>query len=134
MAPSLTTGVATTSAAVPNTWSAGARVQITGVTTEGSIYNVAGTESGTISQIASVGTNSFTYYTNGTPSTTSTGTFTAKKYVASDTNAWTISSGTWSVSGVMGVIHDVPSCAELIQRIVGDANEIIRKRLAGMAA
>ncbi len=45
-----------------------------------------------------------------------------------------IEAGTWSASGVMGVIHDVPSCAELIQRIVGDANDIIRKRLAAIVA
>ena len=32
---------------------------------------------------------------------------------------------------VQGLIHDVPSCKELIDRIMGDANAIIRKRLEG---
>jgi nitronate monooxygenase len=34
----------------------------------------------------------------------------------------------------MGLIHDVPTCAELIERIVADATEIIRKRLPAMVA
>jgi nitronate monooxygenase len=34
----------------------------------------------------------------------------------------------------MGLIHDVPTCAELIERIVADATEIIRKRLHAMVA
>jgi len=33
---------------------------------------------------------------------------------------------------VQGLIHDVPTCAELIERIVRDAEAIIRGRLAGM--
>ncbi|MDB5970415.1 MAG: nitronate monooxygenase [Hydrocarboniphaga sp.] len=33
---------------------------------------------------------------------------------------------------VQGLIHDVPTCAELIQRIVRDAEAIIRQRLAGL--
>lgn len=45
-----------------------------------------------------------------------------------------IEAGTWSASGVMGLIHDVPSCEELIQRIVKDATEIIQKRLPVMVA
>ena len=32
---------------------------------------------------------------------------------------------------VQGLIHDVPSCKELIERIVGDAEQIIRGRLGG---
>jgi NAD(P)H-dependent flavin oxidoreductase YrpB (nitropropane dioxygenase family) len=35
---------------------------------------------------------------------------------------------------VQGLIYDVPTCAELIQRIVADAEAIIRQRLAGMVA
>lgn len=34
---------------------------------------------------------------------------------------------------VQGLIHDVPTCAELIGRIVRDASELIRGRLAGLA-
>jgi NADH:quinone reductase (non-electrogenic) len=45
-----------------------------------------------------------------------------------------LDAGTWSASGVMGLIHDVPTCAELIERIVADATEIIRKRLPAMVA
>jgi nitronate monooxygenase len=45
-----------------------------------------------------------------------------------------LDAGTWSSSGVMGLIHDVPTCAELIERIVADATEIIRKRLPAMVA
>jgi nitronate monooxygenase len=45
-----------------------------------------------------------------------------------------IEAGTFSASAVMGLIHDVPSCAELIQRIVSEAEEIMRKRLPAMAA
>ncbi len=45
-----------------------------------------------------------------------------------------LSSGIWSAGMVMGLIHDIPSCAELIQRIVGDAEAIIRERLDGMLA
>jgi NADH:quinone reductase (non-electrogenic) len=35
---------------------------------------------------------------------------------------------------VQGLIHDVPTCAELIGRIMADAEEIVRGRLAGMAS
>jgi NADH:quinone reductase (non-electrogenic) len=45
-----------------------------------------------------------------------------------------LDAGVWSSSGVMGLIHDVPSCAELIERIVADATEIIRKRLPAMVS
>ena len=40
--------------------------------------------------------------------------------------------GVWSAGMVQGLIHDVPSCAELIGRIVADAEAIIGSRLAGM--
>jgi NAD(P)H-dependent flavin oxidoreductase YrpB (nitropropane dioxygenase family) len=42
--------------------------------------------------------------------------------------------GIWSAGMVQGLIHDIPSCAELVARIVGEAEEIIGKRLTGMRA
>ena len=42
--------------------------------------------------------------------------------------------GIWSAGMVQGLIHDIPSCAELVARIVGEAEEIIGKRLSGMRA
>ena len=41
--------------------------------------------------------------------------------------------GAWSCGMVAGLIHDVPSCKELIDRIMREADEIIGKRLAGFA-
>ena len=38
--------------------------------------------------------------------------------------------GIWSAGTVMGLIKDVPTCKELIERIVGEAEEMIRGRLA----
>ena len=43
-----------------------------------------------------------------------------------DTNA-----GAWSCGMVAGLIHDIPSCQELIDRIMAEAKTIIRKRLEG---
>jgi nitronate monooxygenase len=40
--------------------------------------------------------------------------------------------GIWSAGQVQGLIHDVPSCAELISRIVREAETIIGNRLDGM--
>ncbi|MDZ4361126.1 MAG: nitronate monooxygenase family protein [Variovorax sp.] len=40
--------------------------------------------------------------------------------------------GAWSCGMVAGLIHDVPSCAELIDRIMAQADELITRRLAGM--
>ena len=40
--------------------------------------------------------------------------------------------GAWSVGMVVGLIHDVPSCKELVDRIMSEAESIIAKRLAGM--
>jgi NADH:quinone reductase (non-electrogenic) len=40
--------------------------------------------------------------------------------------------GIWSAGQVQGLIHDVPTCADLIHRIVADAEAIIRGRLEGM--
>ena len=42
--------------------------------------------------------------------------------------------GIWSAGQVQGLIRDVPTCAELIGRIVAEAEEIIRGRLEGMIA
>ena len=46
------------------------------------------------------------------------------------TGDWT--DGIWSAGQVQGLIHDIPSCAELINRMIGDAEKIIRNRLGGM--
>jgi nitronate monooxygenase len=40
--------------------------------------------------------------------------------------------GIWSAGMVQGLIHDIPSCEELISRIVAEAEQIIRGRLGGM--
>jgi nitronate monooxygenase len=40
--------------------------------------------------------------------------------------------GVWSAGQVQGLIHDIPSCQELVSRIVGEAEEIIRGRLGRM--
>jgi nitronate monooxygenase len=39
--------------------------------------------------------------------------------------------GAWSCGMVAGLIHDVPTVKELIDRIMREADEIISKRLAG---
>ena len=39
--------------------------------------------------------------------------------------------GAWSCGMVAGLIHDVPTCQELIDRIMKEADEIIDKRLSG---
>ena len=40
--------------------------------------------------------------------------------------------GVWSCGMVAGLIHDIPTCAELIGRIMSEADEIIRGRLEGL--
>jgi nitronate monooxygenase len=42
--------------------------------------------------------------------------------------------GAWSCGMVAGLIHDIPSCKELIERLVSEAEDIIRKRLEGFLA
>ena len=42
--------------------------------------------------------------------------------------------GAWSCGMVAGLIHDVPTCKELIDRIMAEADALIGQRLAGMAA
>jgi nitronate monooxygenase len=39
--------------------------------------------------------------------------------------------GAWSCGMVVGLIHDIPTCKELIDRIMKEANEIIHQRLTG---
>ena len=41
--------------------------------------------------------------------------------------------GAWSCGMVAGLIHDIPTCKELIDRIMAEAEEIIGRRLAGLA-
>ena len=41
--------------------------------------------------------------------------------------------GAWSCGLVAGLIHDIPTCQELIDRIMNEANGIIRERLAKFA-
>ena len=42
--------------------------------------------------------------------------------------------GVWSCGMVAGLIHDVPTVKELIDRIMREADQIIQQRLAGMSA
>ena len=42
--------------------------------------------------------------------------------------------GAWSCGMVAGLIHDIPTCKELIDRIMADAEAIIRRRLTGLLA
>ncbi len=41
--------------------------------------------------------------------------------------------GAWSCGMVAGLINDIPTCQELIDRIMAEAEGIIRQRLAGLA-
>ena len=43
----------------------------------------------------------------------------------------TMDAGAWSCGMVAGLIHDIPTCQELIDRIMAEAEAIIGKRLAG---
>lgn len=40
--------------------------------------------------------------------------------------------GAWSCGMVAGLINDIPTCEELISRIMADAEQMIRQRLTGM--
>ena len=42
--------------------------------------------------------------------------------------------GAWSCGMVAGLINDIPTCKELIDRIMAEADAIIHKRLAGFAS
>ena len=40
-----------------------------------------------------------------------------------------VDGGIWSAGMIQGLIHDIPSCLDLVSRIVHEAEEIIRRRL-----
>jgi nitronate monooxygenase len=42
-----------------------------------------------------------------------------------------MNAGAWSCGMVAGLIHDIPSVGELIDRIMSEAEEIINRRLRG---
>ena len=42
--------------------------------------------------------------------------------------------GAWSTGMVAGLIHDIPTCKDLVERIVNGAEEIIKERLASLVA
>jgi nitronate monooxygenase len=42
--------------------------------------------------------------------------------------------GAWSCGMVAGLIHDIPTCKQLIDRIMSEATALIRERLEGMLA
>ncbi|MDH3208620.1 MAG: nitronate monooxygenase, partial [Gemmatimonadota bacterium] len=42
--------------------------------------------------------------------------------------------GAWSCGMVAGLIHDIPTCKELIDRIMAEAEALIRSRLDGLLA
>lgn len=43
-----------------------------------------------------------------------------------------INDGIWTVGQVIGLIDDIPTCEELLQRIVSEARSILSDRIAGM--
>lgn len=43
-----------------------------------------------------------------------------------------LDAGAWSCGMVAGLINDIPTCKELIERIVGEAEDIITGRLASI--
>ena len=42
----------------------------------------------------------------------------------------TMDAGAWSCGMVAGLIHDIPTCKELIDRIIQDAEDIINRQTA----
>ena len=46
----------------------------------------------------------------------------------------TMDAGAWSCGMVAGLIHDIPTCSDLVERIVSDAEEIIKARLSEFVA
>ncbi|MGV2981804.1 NAD(P)H-dependent flavin oxidoreductase [Camelimonas sp. ID_303_24] len=42
--------------------------------------------------------------------------------------------GAWSCGMVVGLIHDIPTCQQLVDTIMADAEGLIRQRLAGLVA
>jgi len=62
-----------------------------------------------------------------------------RQYVAGAQNRKVLQEGemdaaAWSCGMVAGLIHDIPTCKELIDRIMSEADQIITKRLEGMRA
>lgn len=62
-------------------------------------------------------------------------------YALTGAARWMEAFGTGEVEGaafpagmVVGLIHDLPSCAELIRRIMGEAQDILGRRLYGLVA
>ena len=49
-------------------------------------------------------------------------------------NTGDLSKGVFWAGMIQGLIHDIPTCQQLIDRIVGDAKAIVKSRLAGMLA
>ncbi|WKD57165.1 Nitronate monooxygenase [Corynebacterium capitovis DSM 44611] len=45
-----------------------------------------------------------------------------------------IEAGVWTVGLCQGLINDIPTCAELVPRIVDEAVDIIQSRLASFVA
>jgi len=45
-----------------------------------------------------------------------------------------VDAGVWSCGMVAGLIHDIPTCKELIERIMSGAESLIRDRLGGILA
>jgi nitronate monooxygenase len=45
-----------------------------------------------------------------------------------------MNAGAWSCGMVVGLINDIPTCKELIDRIMAEAEGLIRHRLEGMLA
>ncbi|MFI8024040.1 hypothetical protein ACFMI7_09390, partial [Acinetobacter baumannii] len=43
-----------------------------------------------------------------------------------------VNAGAWSCGLVASLIHDIPTCDELVSRIVKEAEDIIRGRLLGL--
>jgi nitronate monooxygenase len=42
--------------------------------------------------------------------------------------------GIWSAGMVQGLIHDIPTTKDLVDRIISEAEDLIRGRLAGMVS
>jgi len=45
-----------------------------------------------------------------------------------------VENGIFWAGMIQGLIHDIPTCQELIDRIIGDAEAIVQQRLSGMLA
>ena len=43
-----------------------------------------------------------------------------------------VAAGAWSCGMVAGLIHDIPTCKELLDRIMSEAEALIQKRLTGL--